>query len=112
MRDGHQVVQQLHAREPELHRDGLAVHGPRHVGQLRHVVEHRARHAEARGFHRRLAAGLTLQELADHRDQAVVLHRRERLDGDRRGPVRRFREQPQQGLGPSDVAGKQHRGRL
>ncbi len=112
MGDGDQVVQQLDACEPELDRDRLAVHGPRHVGQLGHIVEHRTSHAEAGGLDRWLAGRLTPQELADHRHQAVVLHRVERLDGDRRGPMWRFREEPEQCLGASDVSGEQHRGRL
>ena len=50
MRDGHQVVQQSDSRQPELERHRLAVDGPRHVGQLGRIVEHRTGHAKAGGF--------------------------------------------------------------
>ena len=57
----------------ELERDGAAVHLPRHVRHPRRVIHHRSGDAEAGAVDRqRRTAGLAVQELADHRHEAVI----------------------------------------
>ena len=58
-----------------------------------------------------ICRGLTfcaLQELADHRLEAVVVERDELADVDRRGRSGSRREEPEQRLGAADVAREQH----
>ena len=107
-----EIVEQADARETELDRDGFAIHGPRHVRQMRRIVEDRAGDTEACRLDPRFALGLSAQELANHRDEPVVLDRREGLYGNRRRPQGRAREQPQQRLRAPDISGQQHAGRL
>ena len=89
-------------------RDLGGIHEPRHVGEPRHLVGDCTRDAEGG---RRDAAPLDaarLQELTDHRHQAVVVQRCELADLHGRRPVGRGTEQSEERLGTTDVACEQH----
>ena len=84
-----EVVEDVHVPQRRAARDLRGIHEPRHVGEPRHLVGDRAGDAERR---RRDAAPLDaarLQELADHRHQAVVVQRGELADLHGRRPVGR-----------------------
>src|SRR4029078_324771 len=53
--------------------------------------------------------GLAVQELADHRDEAVVLERGKRAHGRGNWTKGRAGEEGEEGLGASHLAGEQHR---
>jgi hypothetical protein len=103
-----EIVQQRNAAEPEIGGDAPRLDAPRHVGQLRGVVDHRTGDAEA-GLVDRLGTGpAVLQKRGDHRAQVVEVERAVGSDERRARPRRRRIEHAEQGLGAADVARKDH----
>ncbi len=103
-----EIVQQGGAFEAEALRDGAGVDRPRHVGQVRDTVHHRAGGAETGALDPLSRRRRRSYESVDDGVEAVVVARRETVDRRRARTRPRALEQTEQRLGSTDVAGEQH----
>src|SRR5262249_61082452 len=85
-----------------------AAAAPARRAKRRRVARAGARHAEAHGPDGLRLDPFRLEELADHRHEAVVVERDELAGLDHRRPFGRLLEQTEQRFGSPDVGGQQH----
>ena len=108
LRRGHQVVDQVHHRDPGLGRDLGAVHHPGQVGSACAVVDHRSRNAEAGRADLTLDRRTRGQEGRDQRRQTGKLGAAEPGGAHEAQAAVRHLEETEMALGAADVASQDH----